>query len=126
MKIAAIQVPRGCKKMWKKVAPFFTNPRGVLTHRVKAGTTFLNHDGSLRHWHVWYWCGNGANGHGVDGWKFPPDPEAVVCAFCEAMAIKAGQPSSDTIVGRHVHIGGVKAFRTCCMDNNEKTVNETV
>jgi hypothetical protein len=30
------------------------------------------------------------------------------------MAVQAGELSADEIVGRHVHIGGVRAYRTCC------------
>lgn len=98
---------------WVKVVPFFANPRGVLVHRVRHACTIV-HDGKLSHNHASYWCGNGCNSHGLDGWTESPEQNQVLCQKCEQMAVAAGMPPADELAGRHVHVGRAKAVRTCC------------
>lgn len=95
---------------WRKSLPFAVNPRGVLAHRVKSVHTHRRGN-QWTHTTAMYWCGNMA--HGV---HFSPDTGGrILCARCEALAVTAGQVKADELVGRHVHIGGIRPFRTCCL-----------
>lgn len=98
---------------WKKVVPFAVNLRGVLIHRVRSAGTFINLDGTLRHEVADYWCGN--SGLRVQFVADPPE-DRLLCVFCEAKAIAAGELSADELAGRHVHIGRVRGVRTCCLE----------
>lgn len=96
--------------------PFFLNPRGILVHRVRCVETF-SRDSRESHHAVGYLCGNGCTFElGNEDAKFFDDPpkDRLVCAFCEAKAERMGQPSSDSLAGRHVHRGVLKAHRVCC------------
>ncbi len=104
---------------WTQSLPFFANPRGVLTHRVRdAGSIF--HSGKYSHDYVHYHCRNGTTSHGISGWSDNPPASAVVCATCEALAIADGCGSSEDVVEqatgkrRHVHIGTTRAVRSVC------------
>jgi len=46
--------------------------------------------------------------------KLDPTFEAIGMSAEEALAVAAGLPESSALVGRHVHIGGVKAYKLCC------------
>lgn len=101
-------------KYWTRAFPFNANPRGILVHRVRSGLSFFV-DGKHSHDAVDYWCGNMTNGEGVSMVAVPPK-DRLVCSVCEALAVAAGEPSSDKLVGRHVHIGRLKAVRECCRE----------
>lgn len=95
---------------WVKGLPFVMSRNGILVHRLKAAMSHI-FQGKYSHDSADYWCGNG----GVDRLFFAVPPEGrIVCARCEAMAIAAGEKSSDELVGAHVHIGTLRAVRTCC------------
>ncbi len=81
---------------WKKSLPFLVNPRAVLVHRVRSVHSFT---------------GNGARG------EFVADPpkDRLLCAYCEAKAVAAGEKPADQLAGRHVCIGTMKAKRQCCL-----------
>lgn len=98
---------------WKKSLPFAVNPRGVLIHRVKYAISFRNYDGSISHESAHYWCNN------FGRVKFFADPpqDKMLCTFCEARAVAAGQLPADQLAGRHVHIGRAKAVQLCCLTN---------
>lgn len=98
---------------WKRSLPFCVNSRGVLSHRVRDGHTFLASDGSVRHHSVHYWCGNIGPGDALSLFHDPP-ADRLLCAFCEAQAVAHGQPTAEQLTGRHVCIGKVKAQRLCC------------
>lgn len=108
---------------WKKSPPFFANPRGILTHRVRSITTHLHNYHSYgkpdRHHHVDYCCGGGANSSTCEGLTDEPPASRLLCERCEQLAIEAGLPSADELAGRHVHVGRVKPFRTCCRDKEQ-------
>lgn len=98
-------------ELWTRAAPFFQ--ARYLVHRVHHVVSFLE-DGQVTHIHVTYWC-NGGGGN-PDGFCEEPAAKRILCARCEAAAVEAGKPAADLIVGRHVHIGGLRAVRTCCTE----------
>lgn len=100
---------------WRTVLPFNSNPRGILTHRVRLGGSTVGSDGEHVNDWVHYWCSGQAVGEGLELTDAPPQTR-LLCAHCEAKAIAAGEPSADQLCGRHVHIGVVRAKRTCCPD----------
>lgn len=99
---------------WSAVVPFFANPRGVLVHRVKCAGTFVDAEGNSRHHAVYYFCGGSCCTHSVEGFTDKPEPAAVLCHRCEAMASNEQKPTADQLAGRHVHVGHARAVRTCC------------
>lgn len=110
--------------VWKKCAPFFQNPRGVLLHRVYTAFTFFKDDGSIQHSHVTYWCRNGTNLHDRrdnEAFTDAPREDQILCVHCEGRATSAGELSADELAGYHVHIGTAKAVRVCCRDEKACT-----
>lgn len=99
---------------WKSCLPFLENSRAVLIHRPVRVSV---HKGFG---YTWLGVGNYCGNHftGAKNLTFLSEvPEGkIVCARCEFEAVKAGLPSSDELMGKHVHIGGVKAFISCCKD----------
>lgn len=110
---------------WDAAKPFVVNKLGVLVHRPIAVTSYRHINSSGGFLAVHSYCGNACVGgddwYGSGKFTFVNEPEegAIVCARCEAIAIEAGLPSSAELVGRHVHIGGVKAVKHCCEEQNE-------
>ena len=101
----------GCKKVEvTKARPFSVNPRGVLVHRVRDVAVCHDSDGRYTHHTVAHYCGSQA--HGVTLTNVP-EPDAIVCASCERRCKELGLPEASEIVGRHVHIGGKRAFAFC-------------
>lgn len=105
---------------WRESAPFVLNPRGILVHRVLGVTTIIRH-----YWEedtnvvVKYACWNGCSFdceksdvcllHEVPG-------DRILCERCEQVALNNGLPSADELCGRHVHVGRVRAIRSCCKE----------
>ncbi len=120
MKVQCIFTKRETRRTWRTVPlwrmtlPFNVNPRGIFVHRVRCAGSILEHDGH-QHSHDWahYWCGNQTCGEGVSLTDSPPD-DRLLCARCEAMAVAAGQPTADELLGRHIHIGSARVVRECC------------
>lgn len=104
--------------LWKKSVPFYINHRGVLVHRIKAAASHLNENGSIHHCSIDYWCGNCTTSrHGEFTDLRSIDVSAiVVCESCERRATQNGFPTTDLLVGQHVHVGRAKAVRTCCKE----------
>jgi len=102
---------------WKSCLPFLENKRAILIHRPRAVATIAKSAVSKYPYMVAdMWCGTSMCGQ--ENWTFlsaPPEGK-VVCARCEAMAVSQGLPSSDELVGHHVHIGRVRAVITCCKE----------
>ena len=109
-------------RAWKSGFPFIVNPRGVLVHRAREIHTHQR-DGKDSHHSTTYWCGNctcfeiGSEKDVVV--EYPPK-ERLLCSWCEAKAVAAGEPTAAQLVGRHVHVGVLRAVRICCResDNN--------
>lgn len=116
----------GMYVFWRRLPPFVFNNRGVLIHRVKTAVSIYAAatSGSYSHGHVDFWCGNGCNGHsGEDGnltfYGADVPSDKIVCERCELAATLAGMKPADEICGRHVHVGRVRPFRTCCKPDED-------
>jgi len=94
---------------WKASLPFLWNPRGYLIHRVRAVDSHIIR-GKWSHDTATYWCGNCGRGEFVS----EPPQGYLLCAVCEAQAVAHGEPSAESIVGRHVCIGKLRAVMVCC------------
>lgn len=122
MKVKLIQreTRDGRDLAWKRSRPFHVNPRGILTHRVRSITTIngLGKNGRKSWEAIHYFCGNQVCGSWRDLRDEPP-ANRLVCERCEQMAIALEEKSSDELVGHHVHVGRLRAFRTCCEELNQ-------
>ena len=99
---------------WSECSPFVENSMAVLVHRPRSVSTHRISDKYKAHIAVRGWCGNHFTG--LKKFTFldaPPDGK-LVCERCELLAVKAGEPSSHALVGRHVHLGHVVPQQTCC------------
>lgn len=110
---------RVSRAIWRSAKPFIENNRAVLIHRPREIFTISPCWGKDRYVAVHCFCGAGftggdASGSGRFTFLDEPHKDAIVCQRCEDAAVSAGLPSSSEIVGRHVHLGGVKTFKNCC------------
>lgn len=106
---------RGGKVPWTSSKPFLENSMGVLIHRPRSVST-IKLGNRPPHLSVQALCGNTMNGAKKFTFLSAPGDGQIVCARCEDRAIELGLPSSSSLAGRHVHIGGVKAFKRCCKE----------
>lgn len=98
---------------WRSCLPFVENTMALLVHRpVRVGT--YKNGNRPAHIGIHYWCGNSACGNKKFTFLAFPPLNSLVCEKCEKNAVAAGLPSSESLAGRHVHIGKLKAIRTCC------------
>lgn len=104
------------QRQWKRGRPFFQNPRGLLTHRVRSVKTHLR-DGKISHYSCDYLCGNGGRFDSRDDLLIEPPEGRMVCQLCEFTAKRQGKPSADELVGRHVHVGKLRVEQVCCHPN---------
>jgi hypothetical protein len=113
---AALEPPRGrlwgVSTVWRDCAPFVENGRAILIHRPRSVVTYNIH--AAPHIGVNYWCGNQVSTSGKITFLSEPPHDRLLCEACEARAVMAGHPTATEIVGRHVHIGRLKAIRMCC------------
>lgn len=100
---------------WTESQPFVENSRAILIHRPRTVSVYRTPCTATKtHLGIGMWCGNHMSGDGKFTFLDAPPEGKLVCARCEAMAIASNQPTSDSLVGKHVHIGGLRAFMTCC------------
>ena len=107
---------RGPIAMWRDSEPFVENKRGLLIHRPRFVKIHKNGNRPA-HMSVEYYCGNSVTDDAKRAklaFISEPPSDALLCAVCEQRAIMAGLPTSISIVGRHVHVGKLKAIRVCC------------
>lgn len=105
---------------WLSCLPFLENKRAVLIHRPRAVATVAKSAVSKRPYLIaTMWCGSSMVNS--EHWTFleAPPVEKIVCARCESLAVLSGLPSSASLAGAHVHIGGVKAVKYCCNKNEQ-------
>lgn len=101
---------------WSSCLPFVDNKYAKLIHRPREVTT-------LTHFKYPYiavkaYCGNSFNGK--DKFTFHDtlnENGKLLCARCEKIALENGLISADLIVGRHVHLGRLKAIKACCHES---------
>ena len=113
---------------WKSCLPFMENRRGVLIHRPKAVVT-INASrlfgSKLPYLAVTHWCGSSVNSENSFTFLDAPPNGKILCERCETLAVEAGLPSAESLVGKHVHIGKVKAVATCCHDATPSPATES-
>jgi len=97
---------------WSSCLPFVENSRGILIHRPRSVMTYTQY--KTPYIAVGMWCGNSQNGEKNFTFLSVPPEKAILCERCELLAVAAGLPTADELAGRHVHKGGVKAFKSCC------------
>lgn len=100
---------------WSSCLPFIDNKMSLLIHRPREVSTF----NSLRKSHIAIkaFCGN--TFCGTDKFTFLAslsESGKLLCERCEINAVIKGLPSAFELNGKHVHLGKVKAVRTCCKD----------
>lgn len=100
---------------WIKSAPFVVNSRAVLVHRIRSATSHLRNN-NLSHHSFALWCANVFSGETCHVTHDIPI-NLLLCARCEAAAVKAGMPSADSLLGRHVHLGCERAVQVCCEES---------
>lgn len=109
---------------WRDCEPFVENRRGVLIHRPKAVNVYTTSRRSKMHIAIHFYCGSGTTdcdkSQNVTFLAVPPE-DSLLCAACEARAVMAGLPTTTSIAGRHVHVGKLKAIRTCCAEEATKS-----
>lgn len=96
--------------------PFIANKQGVLIHRprrISIHQLTINHSPHIA---IEYWCGNHCCGLNKFTFLDAPPEGAFVCTYCEQKAVEAGEKTSDELVGRHVHVGKIKAIQACCQE----------
>ncbi len=116
-KIRGREVDRRSTVQWKSSLPFFHNFRGLLIHRVRSARSHIV-DGELEHSSVHYLCNNFGSLSNGELLAEPPE-DRLLCAVCEAFAISHGMASADQLVGRHCHVGKIRAERVCCREELE-------
>lgn len=97
---------------FKESAPFVRNTRARLIHRPVSVNLFRNKS-FPEHIAVHYFCGASHTGNKNFMFINCPDEDETVCHACESRALMRGQPSSELICGKHVHIGRMIIQRTC-------------
>mgnify|MGYP000367204738 CR=1 FL=1 len=105
---------------WKATLPFLENTRAHLIHRPKTVVTYRHQ--KIPHLAVMCYCGTGFAGGKNFTFLSAPPLDSVVCQRCEDAAVDFGLPSSFSLTGRHVHLGGLKVVLNCgckIRDENE-------
>lgn len=116
MKVALESPKRRMKNEipWRECSPFVENSKAVLIHRPRSVSTHKIGPTYKSHISVRGWCGNHFSGMKKFTFLDAPPEGKLVCARCEKIATKMGEPPSHVLAGRHVHLGHVVALQTCC------------
>jgi len=97
---------------WRDCAPFVVNTRAQLVHRPRYVTMHkLKNHGT--HLGITFHCGLLATGLKKFTFVDSPPKEMLVCKVCEERALLRGLPPSSELAGRHVCVGGVRAYNAC-------------
>lgn len=114
-----LQHPRSTKGQilnWKNSAPFVINSRGMLVHRPRTVQVYECIPPS--HIAIHFYCGMTTTGRRELTFTDALPDDAIVCHRCEMIAVEKNHlPTSSFIVGRHVHVGGVRAYTICCKES---------
>lgn len=98
---------------WKEASPFIDNARAILIHRPRYVVTHKVGERSA-HISIECWCGNHFSGTKKFTFLNAPTDGKLLCARCEEVAVKHGQPSSEQLTGHHVHVGRLVPQQLCC------------
>lgn len=99
---------------WTEAEPFVMNKRAVLIHRPRYVD---EHQISKRwspHLSIEVWCGSTFTGRKQFTFLNAPPEGRLLCKRCEVAAFAKDQPTAESIVGRHVHLGELVAVQACC------------
>ena len=99
----------------RSAAPFVINKRGTLVHRPYSACVYNIH--ASPHIGVHFLCGMSVcDNRSRNNLTFTDylDEGKLLCERCEEIAIKKRMPTTNQIVGRHVHTGRTKGVITCC------------
>ena len=100
---------------WHSCLPFVDNKKAILIHRPREVSTYTHF--KYPYLAIKAWCGNHFTGDDKFTFMASLDgQDKLLCARCEAIATQNGLPSAEDLTGKHVHIGRLKAIRTCCKD----------
>lgn len=103
---------RGVVAKIRKSKPFLINKMAKLVHRPRSINVHNRALGGY-HYAIRVYCGASFTGRKKFTFVDDLDSNQIVCARCEEFAsIKHG--TSSEICGKHIHIGGVKAYAKCC------------
>lgn len=104
---------------WTESEPFFTNPRGILIHRVRSVRSYKNTVGVVTHYSTTCHCGNQFHFDDVACLVAVPPDGRLLCERCESIAVKNKLPTSEQLAGKHIHIGRLVAKQVCCTEQRE-------
>lgn len=98
---------------WKSCLPFVDTKRGKLIHRPREVSTRTHF--KFPYLAIHHFCGTGICSSPKDTTFFSSvdDNGKLLCARCEAEAIKSGLPSAEELCGKHVHTGRLKPIMAC-------------
>ena len=100
-------------ELYDEAPPFVLNSRGHLVHRPLQLARYYAPGREHETTHLY--CGGMR--HLSDGnlsFVEDFDERLIVCQRCETIAVARGRRPSSEILGRHVHIGGIRAVAYCC------------
>lgn len=99
---------------WTEASPFIDNSRAALSHRPRYVTTHKISEKYKAHISVECWCGTVFSGDKKFTFLDAPPANKLLCARCEQVATKHGQPPAESLTGSHVHIGRLIPQQLCC------------
>ena len=115
MKLAIKEKPRTMAvSHWTEVEPFVENARAVLIHRPRYVDVHQISEKYAPHLAVETWCGTGYTGTKKFTFLDRIPDGRLLCQRCEVNAFAHDQPTAESIMGHHVHLGHVVAQQTCC------------
>jgi len=99
---------------WAEVEPFLENTRAVLIHRPRYVSVHQISKKYAPHLAVETWCGTTYTGTKKFTFLDRIPKGRLLCERCEVNAFAHEQPSAESIMKKHVHLGRVIAQQTCC------------
>jgi len=100
---------------WKESSPFIENTRAILIHRPRFVVTHKISEKYKSHIAIECWCGNSFTGTTKFTFLDVPPENKLLCARCESVAVKHGQPSAYELTGKHIHLGRLVPQQVCCI-----------
>lgn len=105
---------------WDEAEPFVENTRAVLIHRPRFVSEHKISDKYPFHLSVQCWCGTSFSGRKQFTFLDRVPDGKLLCQRCEVAAFAANQPTAESIVGGHVHLGRLVAQQTCCIRKDQQ------